>query len=355
MKNQRINYTVLGAFFAMAVFITMCITLSGHFARAVEEVYLPKGTVADEITENQTVDLNPKADLSKELYIYEYDPTEYESQPEGENDILEEPESADGPIIRKTYVYSESSSCALLQSGGYIRNATDENMEYLLEQCQKEPYIDVHIDSEPLVLIMHTHTTECYEDETADYYSSDNSQRTTDLDKSVVAVGERIAWQLENAGIGVIHDKTLHDYPNYTGAYDRSAETVINYLEDYPGIKIVIDVHRDAIESDGARYAPVAEVNGKTAAQVMIIVGNLNVPQFRYNLRFASRLQSKTETLYPGLTRPILVAERNYNQELTKASILLEIGAGANSLEEALYAGELVGVSLAELIHDLAA
>lgn len=351
MKNQRINYTAVGALLAVAIFIAMNVALRDYFTTAIEAAYAP---VIPDTAERETTDVAIDADISRELYIYDFDLSAYESTPETEDDFLEEPKTGDGVIIRKTYVYSESASCAELSEGGYIRNSTDVDMDYILEQCQKEPNIDVHIDDEPLVLIMHTHTTECYESEATDYYSSENSQRTTDLEKSVVAVGEAIAEKLREAGIGVIHDTTLHDYPNYTGAYDRSAETVISYLEDYPGIKIVIDVHRDAIETDGTRYAPVTEIDGKTAAQVMIIVGNMNVPQYRYNLRFASKLQSKMETLYPGLTRPILLAERNYNQELTKASILLEVGAGANSLDEAIYAGELVGVSLAELLYDLA-
>lgn len=353
VKNQRINYTVMGAILAMGIFISTSIAFRGYFTAAIESVYAPMPS--DEDTTQDELDLNISHDFVQNMYIYEFDPSAYESEPEAEDDILEEIQEGDGEIIRKTYVYSESSSCAELPNGGYIKNSTDVEMEYILEQCEKEPNIYVHIDDEPLVLIMHTHTTECYENEASDSYSSENPQRTTELDKSVVAVGEAIAEKLEENGIGVIHDRTIHDYPNYTGAYDRSAETVINYLEDYPGIKIVIDVHRDAIETDGTRYAPVAEIGGKTAAQVMIIVGNLNVPQYRYNLRFASRLQSKMETLYPGLTRPILLAERNYNQELTKGSVLIEIGSGANSLDEAIYSGELVGVSLAELLYDLAA
>ena len=145
----------------------------------------------------------------------------------------------------------------------------------------------------------------------------------------------------------------MFDYPEYSGAYDRSCEKIIKILEENPSIQIVIDVHRDAIESEGVRYAPVTEIDGKTAAQVMIICGCMNVPQYRYNLRLASRLQGIMETNYPGLTRPILFDERNYNQELTKGSILLEMGSHANSLDEALYSGELVGECLKQLVLEL--
>ena len=277
--------------------------------------------------------------------------------PEAEADELLYPidmESNDGKIVRKTYTYRPSSTYIELPNGGLIRNCTDIDSEYLLEQCGRGPDFDVVLDGEPLVLIMHTHTTESYEPYIRDYYDSSFSSRTTELDKSVVAVGEKIAEKLEAAGIGVIHDETVHDYPHYTGAYDRSAVTIAEYLREYPSIQIVIDVHRDAIEEDSVRYAPAAEINGQSAAQVMIICGCKNVPQYRYNLRIASRLQSQMESDYPGLTRPILFDERNYNQEMTHGSFLVEMGSNANSLDEALYSGELVGESLAKVIRGLA-
>lgn len=260
----------------------------------------------------------------------------------------------DGEIVRRQYSYHPSSTYLELPGGGLLRNCTDIDAEYLLEQCAREPDFDVTLGDEPLVLIMHTHTTESYEPYQRDFYDLSFSSRTTELDKSVVAVGDAITAQLVAAGVGVIHDSTVHDYPRYTGAYDRSAVTVAEYLEKYPSIKIVIDVHRDAIEEDSVRYAPAADINGKSAAQVMIICGCTNVPQYRYNLRIASRLQSRMETDWPGLTRPILFDERNYNQEMTHGSFLIEMGSNANSLDEAVYSGELVGKSLAGVLKDLA-
>ncbi len=266
----------------------------------------------------------------------------------------EKQEEKSGEIVRRTYFYRPSTTYLELPEGGLLRNCTDIDPEYLLEQCSREPDFEVDLSAGPLVLIMHTHTTESYEPYQRDYYDASFSSRTTDLEKSVAAVGTEIAAQLEAAGIGVIHDETVHDYPRYTGAYDRSAKTVAEYLKAYPSIKIVIDVHRDAIEEDSVRYAPAVEINGQSAAQVMIICGCTNVPQYRYNLRIASRLQSQMESDWAGLTRPILFDERNYNQEMTHGSFLIEMGSNANSLDEALYSGSLVGQSLAKVIKEMA-
>lgn len=281
----------------------------------------------------------------------------YEFESEDEEATLPEeeltPSHISGPIIRKTYSYSPSGSIIELPFGGLLRNCTDVTNDYLLDQCERDTAQKISDISEPIVLIMHTHTTESYERGDGEFYSEYDSSRSTDLSETVVAVGDRIAEKLTEAGIGVIHLTEMFDYPEYSGAYDRSSERVIEILEEYPSIQIVIDVHRDAIESEGVRYAPVTEINGKTAAQVMMICGCMNVPQYRYNLRLATRLQGIMETNYPGLTRPILFDERNYNQELTKGSILLEMGSHANSLEEALYSGELVGECLKQLILEL--
>ncbi len=122
-------------------------------------------------------------------------------------------------------------------------------------------------------------------------------------------------------GIGVLHDITQHDYPSYNGSYDRSRATVQQYLKKYPSIRVVLDIHRDAIASGDTVTAPVAEINGKTAAQIMIISGcdsgKGNYPEFRKNLRFASALQNRLESDHPGLTRPVLFDYRFYNQDLT--------------------------------------
>ena len=148
----------------------------------------------------------------------------------------------------------------------------------------------------------------------------------------------------------------MHDYPSYNGSYQRSAITVKNILAKYPSIKVVLDVHRDAIQTkEGVRTAPVANINGKNAAQIMIISGcddgTMGMPNYMKNFRFSSLLQQQLESDYPGLTRPILFDYRNYNQQLTTGSILLEMGAHGNSIDEALYSGELMGKALVKALQ----
>ena len=112
----------------------------------------------------------------------------------------------------------------------------------------------------------------------------------------------------------------------------------------------MLDVHRDAIERDGDRIAPVAQVGEEQVAQVMLICGcdnGGNLPDYPQNLRFAAVWEAAMEGAYPGLTRPVLFDYRYYNQDLTTGSLLIEVGGHGNTLEEALAAGRLAAKGLA--------
>lgn len=267
-------------------------------------------------------------------------------------------ENHDGTITSMTYGYMKGEAYVDLDIAGQVRNVTSVSGERVLEESRLAPDFSIEKNGEPQVLIMHTHATESYEPYERDFYDASFNSRTTDRSMNMVAVGDKIAEQLEAAGIGVIHDGTLHDYPSYNGSYDLSRETVQKYLEEYPSIKVVLDIHRDAIEREsGERIAPVSSVDGKNAAQVMIICGcddgTMNMPNCMKNLRFACLLQRQMESDYPGLTRPVLFDYRKYNQDLTTGSILIEMGGHANSIDQAGYSGELVGKSLARCLEEL--
>lgn len=264
-----------------------------------------------------------------------------------------------GAIAAMSYTKSLGTQFITLTGGGQVRNSTSNINASLIKESSKMPDFTLKNDPNlPQVLIMHTHTTESFEPYSRDFYDASFTSRTTDERKNIVAVGEAIAQQLRAEGIGVIHDKTVHDYPSYNGSYERSAVTVKKNLEQYPSVKIVLDVHRDAIErDDGTRIAPVTEIGGRNAAQIMLISGcddgSMNMPNYLKNFRFACLIQQQMESDYAGLTRPILFAYRKYNQDLTTGSVLVEVGGHANSLDEAIYSGELAGKSIAKALKKL--
>lgn len=259
-------------------------------------------------------------------------------------------------LVHKTYTVSPSNIYIPLENG-YIKNCTSISNADIQAQIQNPPYFTIEDTDEPQVLIMHTHTTESYVPFTGDYYDKTMSFRSTDNTQNMSVVGDRIAAELEAAGIGVLHDTTQHDYPSYNGAYDRSQKTVEQYLAEYPSIKIVLDIHRDAIASGDQVISAETEIDGKKAAQVMIISGcddgTMGYPDYMKNLSFAAALQNQLEGDYPTLTRPILFDYRKYNQQLTTGSLLLEVGSHGNTLEQAAYTGELIGKSLGRLLNEM--
>jgi stage II sporulation protein P len=248
---------------------------------------------------------------------------------------------------------------AKLQYGGvYIKNSTGLNIDLKAELAAKLS-LGIKKGSDPQVLIVHTHATESYMTEDRPFYTAADKSRTTDNAKNVTAVGDTLAAVIEAGGYKVLHDRTHHDHPAYNGSYNRAYTTINEYLKKYPGIKIVIDLHRDSIAMSGNDKAkPVVEIDGKKAAQVMLVVGSqtgsvTGFPNWKSNFRLAARFQQKMEKLYPGLPRQMLFCSRRYNMHLTTGSMLLEIGTDSNTLEEAKYSAELAGKALVALLGEI--
>lgn len=279
------------------------------------------------------------------------------SSDENEQPYPENWNIGEGQVIQTTYGKYSGTQYFNLEKSGQVKNLTSHTNDELLKQSKMRPQFSIELNSEPQVLIMHTHTTESFEPYEREFFDSSFGYRTTDPSKNMVMVGDAIAEQLENAGIVTVHDTTIHDYPSYNGSYERSAKTIKALLEEYPSIKVVLDIHRDAIASENSLVQPVAEIDGKKASQIMIISGcddgTMGMPDYMYNFRFACMLQQQMESDYPGFTRPILFDYRKYNQNLTTGSLLIEVGSHGNTLEQSRYAGELIGKSAAKALITL--
>lgn len=280
--------------------------------------------------------------------------------PESDSDPLPFPDSfsSSGVVTPLCYESGNGDNYIDLPLGGQIRNVTRLSSEEIYSEALLAPDFGIVLDApedEPQILIMHTHTTESYQPDESGYYDPEYICRTTDSSRNMVAVGDAMARVFEERGIRTYHDVTVHDYPSYNGSYDRSRETVTAILKKYPSIKVVLDVHRDAIEREGGEIiAPTATIDEKSCAQVMIICGcddgSMGMPNCMKNLRTASLFQQHMESRYKGLTRPVLYDYRKYNQDLTTGSLLIEVGGHGNSLEQAVYAGELSAEGISDAL-----
>ena len=195
-------------------------------------------------------------------------------------------------------------------------------------------------DGTPEILIVHTHSSESFMPDDENPYLPTDGMRTLDTKYNVVRLGDEIAKALEEAGIGVVHDREINDYPSYNGAYSQMRKRIEGYIRENPTIRIVLDIHRDAIlDEKGNHLALRTELSGEDTARVMFVVGTdeggLSHPSWRKNLSFACALQRRGDALYPGLMRPVDLRRERFNQHATAGSLIVEIGSSGNTLTEA--------------------
>lgn len=189
----------------------------------------------------------------------------------------------------------------------------------------------------PQVLIVHTHGSEAYTMPAGEEYAATGSFRTDDATRSVVRVGDEIAAVLSSYGISVLHDRTLHDSPSYNGAYARSLTSIEGYLEKYPSLSFVLDVHRDAVQDASGQQYKLVSREEPHAAQISLVMGS-DHDRWQDNLRLAVAVEERLMQSYPTLMRPITLRNYSYNQSVCPGSMLVEVGAAGNSLDEAIYA-----------------
>ena len=237
----------------------------------------------------------------------------------------------------------------------YVNNETNFNID--ISGLLAEP-LTLKKQDGPLVLIVHTHTTESYTPSGQYSYSPDESTRTQDKNFNVVRVGDGIAAELQAAGINVIHDTSINDSPSYNGSYKKTLGVIESYLAQYPSIQVVLDVHRDGMTAqDGTKYKVSADIGAEKAAQVMVLCGSseggLPHPNWKENLKLGLRIQDVLTTEYKGLARPLHLVKERYNQHATPGSMIIEVGTDGNTLDEALVTAKYTGRAIAKVLSTI--
>ena len=304
--------------------------------------YLEKEIPGMENSENKEKDINPISIPISMEYLEIENVEEVAIQEDVEQQAVEKDnQEMDGQQMEEqevqTDVATEVIETGVVDSftdeynGVKIKNGTDIG----LTRQMLEPNIEIDKSN---IVIFHTHTCESYTPTDAFFYEQTGNFRTTDLNYTVARVGDELENNLKSYGYNVIHDKTYHDYPAYSGSYGRSLETVKNILNT-TSADIVIDLHRDAIGGDGS-YAPTVKIGDEYAAQLMFVIGTngggLAHDNWTDNLKFAVKVQEKANEMYPGLFKTIMLRNSRYNQHLSKAATIIEVGATGNTLEQSL-------------------
>lgn len=254
-----------------------------------------------------------------------------------------------GAVQEKTYPHGSGEKYIPCGGGSIKNNTRVPAAEVAAEITNPLPFAVEWNSPDPQILIMHTHATEDYRLSAGLWYRPGDGARSTDRSINMCAVGRVMADTLNAAGLNTLHDETLNDYPSYTGSYANSRAVVQKYLEKYPSIKIVLDVHRDAIEDRAGHQYKVITREDPHCAQISFVMGSNN-DHWLENVKLAVAVQQKLTDMSPTLMRPLTLRNSNYNQHLTTGSMLVEIGAAGNSLDEALRAARLFAAGLAQVI-----
>ena len=201
--------------------------------------------------------------------------------------------------------------------------------------------------TEPSVLILHTHTTESYTKQ-GENYKETSSWRTLDENYNMLSIGQLVGAILEDAGMAVLHHRELNDYPSYSGSYTRARQSLREILEENPGIRLVLDLHRDAAGTEHSQMRTQAVVDGQSAAQLMIVIGT-NHENYEKNLSLGLKLHVQLEEAFPGIMRPLQLRAQRFNQDLNSGALLIEVGAAGNSHQEARIAAEKLAQAIVTL------
>ncbi|MBQ8279211.1 MAG: stage II sporulation protein P [Roseburia sp.] len=225
----------------------------------------------------------------------------------------------------------------LIQNFYRVDKTTTINSQQLnaTEMLEKDMTL-THDAKSPQILIYHTHSQEGYVDSVAG-----------DVSTTVVGVGDYLTKLLqEQYGLNVIHHTGQYDVETRDDAYALAGPAVEKILAENPSIEVVIDLHRDGVGEDtrlvtnidGVDMAKIMFVNGLSRTTSVGEIGYLYNPNLADNLAFSFQTQLATSEYYPGLSRGVYLKGYRYNLHYCPKSLLVEVGAQTNTVQEAMNA-----------------
>mgnify|MGYP000859445802 FL=1 len=207
------------------------------------------------------------------------------------------------------------------------------------------PENKISSSTKPSVLVYHTHTSESY-------LPVSGKDHLFNQKGDIVKVGEYLQNVLEEKyNIKTFHCDQIHDQYPFRESYQRSQQTLIKYLKDYPSLEILLDVHRDATPG----LKPTCAVKGVEAATVMMVIGTdkmgLAHPNWKRNQEFATKINDCLNLYYPGLSNGIVISDARYNQHLSDRALIIEFGNQDSKLEQVYRSVEHFAEILAIVIQ----
>ena len=264
--------------------------------------------------------------------------------------VIEEPNEIEQEIFYEP-VEENNTYEITLDWSTMLKNLTTYKVD--VEKLLKEE-LKISLNKKDIeTVIYHTHTTETYTQSNDYRYEASGVYRTLNTNANMIRIGEEMKKNLQKNGIGVYHDKTIYDYPDYNSSYSKAGKGILETLKKYKNAKIVLDLHRDAISVNTDQYKPVVQIGDKKVAQFLLVVGTnqggLNHPNWRENLKLALKIKKLADEKYPGLCRYVILRKERFNQQVTNGAMIVEMGATGNTVEEVLETSKYVSELIAEV------
>lgn len=277
-------------------------------------------------------------EMEKENRLYQEAQEKQEAEVQTQEEQQTSFQAASEPVF--TYDWTEEWEYEDFVSNFYaVDNTTSLQKEYL--SLDKLLYQDLKVDTDtdgPQILIYHTHSQEAFADSVPG-----------DASTTIVGAGERLAELLtEEYGFSVLHHKGEYDLDGRAESYNNALPELEKILAENPTIEVVIDLHRDEMKEDKKL---VIDLQGKPTARFMFFNGMsyirdkgeisyLENPYIQENLAFSFQAQVAANEYYPGIARKIYLKAYRYNLHLKPKSLLIELGAQTNTVEEIMNACE---------------
>jgi len=251
---------------------------------------------------------------------------------ETESETVNESETNEENINEITAIdLSESDKGSL-----YFVNYTDKTPDIEGMLAQRFSGSRTYYTQEPVVMIVHSQTTQAYID------AADDQSAVL---QGVVSVGEAVCYELNRRGIPAVHCTVIHDGGG--DAYTNTAETIKTMLEVYPSVKYVLDIQRmDIIDERGNMAKTTVSESGAAQLRLTVSAGDA---RWRDSLSLALHIKEELNAS-EGICMPVVLTDVEYNSGLSEYYLKIDAGAFGNEFKEAREAGSLFAAAFATVI-----
>lgn len=204
-------------------------------------------------------------------------------------------------------------------------------------------------NTNPTLYIYNTHQLETY---------SNIGIESTSINPNVMMSAYLLRDKLTSLGIPtIVEDTNMAEFIKNSGIthnqfYGSSRLFMQNAMKKYPSLKYYIDLHRDSIPKN----ISTTSINGKNYARVLFVIGTSN-KSYEENERVVKKISDMINSEYPKLSRGVYERyvddwPEAYNQDLSKNSMLIELGAKENTIDEVMNTIDALSKILGKYIKE---